>query len=246
LENINYIVFVNGVTVDEKCTTVESRKRIEHEIEQLNGDVGNEMELQEPGSVNDELDDTSMFGMTLYELLKCDRIVMGHCYDSFDDPDKYEVDFCNVPVNQFGMKPSFVFGVMPVDYLDRKSIDDFMRSFIELHYDFGNEYSLNIEWKQSLSDEQIEGGWKSCIEQMEHFANMIENGEELKVVYDPMFLAQMIGDELIQEYVDRGMIYGELLGDDTEDILLTFEDGHTELLKDDNEFNEDHFSDPKI
>ena len=239
-------VFVNGVFFDEKLTEVQSRKFIEESISDLNGKYGEQLELDEPGSVEEELNDTSVFGMTLTDILKCNHIVMGYYYDYFDDPDKYETDLPNVPVDDFGVKPSFIGGVIPIDYLDRKSAEGFILAYIDTHYDFCDKDSIELEWSENIPDHKIKEGWEYYIDLLEGLKKVDTGEVEIKFQFAPEFLSDTFGEELIKKYIDLGMIYGEFLGETSDDILLTFNDGHTELLKNDDEFNEDHFSDPHI
>jgi len=244
-EDISFIIFVDDKKYKESHTTVDAKSYIQYEIDLTKGEFGQKMEIDYPGYIDEQLNDLSCFGMTYEELIKCDHIVLGYSYDSITDPEKHEIDGYNLPVNEDGMKPCYIMGFVPVEYLNRKAVEDFMKLYIGTHYDFGEKYDLSFEWDVKPSDEDLETQWKEHLEDMEHFQQMKKDGKEFEIRFAIPFLKQLYGDDVIQEYVDRGMEYGmQIKGSD--EIILNFEDGHTELLKDEDDIQSDHFSGPEL
>jgi hypothetical protein len=232
-EDISYIVIIDD-KIYKGNTTVDCKKYIEYEIEEAEGEMGAKIEIKCPGYIEEKLNDTP-FNMPLKELIKLDKIYIGYCYDEIDNEEKYESKLFNLPINDFGMKPCYIIGYTPSDTVGIKEVEEFMKVFIEKHFNINEKIEFEFEWVDLPTEEDIKKEWDNYLEEIEEWAKMKARGEKFSVRYSTDFMKQLFSEELINKYIDNGMIYGEPMGE-TDEVLLTFKDNHTEILKDSEDF----------
>jgi hypothetical protein len=240
-EDITYSVIIDENNLGERCATIYSKLYMQNEINELKGDFGARMEVNYNGYIEENLK-TSPFNMEMKEVIKSKDILLGYYYDEFDDTDKYESDLYNLPTNEFGIKPSYIVGYTPNDNISRKVIEDFMKLFVSKHYNIDKNSEFSFEWIDTL--ENIEEEWNNYLKEIDEWEQMRKDGKKFRIQYAIPFLIQMYGEEVINRYIENGLKYGEPIEESTE-TLLTFKDGHTEILID-SDFEMDHFSEPKL
>ena len=227
-EDISYVVIIDGVK-HEGNTTLDCRKYVEYEIEEAEGELGRRMEIDFPGYIEEQLNNTA-FNIPFKELIKSDKIHLGYCYDEIDSEEKHESELFNLPINDFGMKPCYIIGYTPSDTVGIKEVEEFMKVYIEKHFNINEKIEFEFEWVDVPTEEDIKKEWDNYLKEIEEWAKMKAKGEKFSIRYSMDFMKQLFGEELINKYIDNGMIYGEPMGE-TDEVLLTFKDNHTEILK---------------
>ncbi len=242
-DDISFQIFCNGKNLYGKLTThIDTILYIEHEISELYGDLGKKMEESYPGYIEEELNNTS-YGIPMKNIAMSKDILFAYCYSDENDEDPYETSLLNAPINDKGEKPSYIFGFVPVQNLNKKAVEDFMAAYVRKH-GIDGECEIEFEWENVPEDEYLKEQFQSELDLIKQSEEMRARGEKYKICYAPIFLKQIFGENRIQPLIGRGLVSGEPLGDYLMggDILLRFEDGHTELLRDE----EDHFSPPEL
>jgi hypothetical protein len=238
-EDVYYKVYREGELIREGGTTVETRRLIESELENLDGDLGAKMELQFPGYIEEEKNSTH-YGIPYKDLPLCNELKWGFSYEEPDCEDFYQIeDLINLPKNEDGVYPSYISCYIPVGVLDRSSIELSMKSYIKLFMGFDED--IEFTWEEVPTDEYLETEYKSTLEEIENWNKHKKDGEPTKVMLLPQPLAMFLGKEKVDELVARGLENAEILTD-SQEFLLHFKDGTTELSGSQID-PEDHFSD---
>lgn len=225
-DDVDYTIHFPDGTVKEGGTVAETRKYFRHEINELKGRMGLYIEEKFPGIVEEELNETS-YGISMEELTKIDHLIWGFYYDDPDDPDKFEIeDMIDLPKNEHGLLPNLISACLPTEILTKKDLEGFILEYTKKF--FGVKDEIEVFWVNTPTDETLEREYQDYINQCKAWDEAKKKGEKPKVLLLPQVLKGIIGEDTVNELLNRGMIHAEIK---TNEIVLYFKDKTIEMLK---------------
>lgn len=239
-EDLYYKIKRGNKTIREGGTTPETIEYVQYEIDSLYGDLGEKMEIEFPGYVEEELNSTN-YGIPYKDLPNCGEYKWLFSYDDPESEDFYQIeDMINLPKDENGIYPCYITGFIPVQHLTRKIIEDWFLVYMEKFLDLKEE--TEFVWVGVPSDESLEKEYKEYIKGIEQHKQNVKEGKKYEMRFLPQALWLMIGKEKVKELVDRGLEYADM-HEDTKTFIYHFKDGHTEISG--TEIDEgDHFTPP--
>ena len=204
--------------------TLDSMFYIKGELEMLQGDFAAKMEIDYPGYIEENMN--TGFGMRLDELVKHkDGYLYSYYYPTPGNDDQIENGF-DLPRNEKGELPVDVVVLVPHESLTHENVIEAVKHFLGK---FFHIETSEVFWfdDPDYDDAKKLADWNEHEEQAKEFAKMRAEGRTFRVVMVPGFLRDLYGSEHIDPLIARGLKEAEKVGGDT---ILTFEDGHTEIL----------------
>lgn len=165
-EDIDFTISIDGILCSKYCTQVDTKAYYRDHIENIKGDYGKRLEKRIPNFIDNELNDI-VFGIPMKDLVNCNERLLGFCYDSPDDSDKYETDLPDAPVNEKGMKPSYIMIFSPAEVLNKKEVELSIKFYIEKLFGLGDDLEFSFEWINEPSEKEL----RKCLDDEIEFVN---------------------------------------------------------------------------
>ena len=226
-EDFYYTILKDGEEIRKGSTTIEAKSMVRYEIERINGEFYDKYEIEDPGYREGILNTVIADDLTWEGLLNSNTYHYSYAYSSLDDPDKYEIkDMINLPFNDDFMSPCYITIYIPEEYITKDLVHRYMKLYIKRFFDIEID---EIEWKTDHDKEYLQKEYDEEVKRMEEWKKMSEKGEKMRIVMLPQVLSFMIGKELVDKWISRGLVSAEKIEDCENEYLLEFVDGHTEL-----------------
>jgi len=226
-EDLYYTVLKDGVEFRKGSVTIEAKSMVKYEIDRINSEFYDKIEVENPGTREENLSTIIADGLTWEGLLKSDIYHYSYSYDTPENPDKYEIkDMIDLPYDENFIYPRYITIYIPEEYITKDIVDKYMKLYIKR---FFNVEVDEIEWNMKHDKDYLQKEYDNEIENMKKWEEMREKGEKLKIAMLPQVLSNFLGKELVDKWVLRGLVSAEAVEGCSDEYLLEFVDGHTEL-----------------
>jgi hypothetical protein len=227
-EDLYYNIFRDGLELRSGSTTVESKDYVINEIKETNGDIGQKMELEYPGYIEEELNSTN-YGIPLKDLPNTQERLWSFSYSENEPGEKdfFQIeDMINLPKDERGVNPSYITGFDPAPVLNKNVISEWIKAYITKFLGYTEE--MNVEWVEEPTLEHLKKELAEDYENALEWEKNKKDGIKTKIVLLPQPLRYFMDDKEVDKLEERGLVHAEMI-EDSNAFLFHFKDGHTEL-----------------